>query len=40
MSEAHRARAARNSRITAAVLWGIVALFFFGIIVKYLFLVR
>jgi hypothetical protein len=40
MNEAHRARAARNSRITAAVLWGVVALFFFGIMAKYLFLVR
>ena len=37
MSETHRGRAARNSRVTAAVLWGIVALFFFGIVAKYLF---
>lgn len=40
MSDAHRSRAERNSRITAAVLWAIVALFFFGIMAKYLFLVR
>jgi hypothetical protein len=38
--EADRARIVRNNRITAAVLWGIVALFFFGIMVKYLFLAR
>jgi len=35
-----RERVARNNRITAAVLWGIVAVFFFGIMVKYLFLTR
>ncbi len=40
MNESHRARVVRNNRITAAVLWGIVALFFFGIMAKYLFLVR
>ncbi len=38
--DAHRSRAARNSRITAAVLWGIVALFFFAIMAKYMFLAR
>jgi hypothetical protein len=38
--EDDRARIARNNRITATVLWGIVALFFFGIMVKYLFLAR
>jgi len=40
MTEAHRTRAARNSRITAVVLWGVVALFFFGIMAKYVFVVR
>jgi hypothetical protein len=38
--ESDRARIARNNRITATILWGIVALFFFGIVVKYLFLAR
>jgi len=40
IDDTHRERAARNSRVTAAVLWGIVALFFFAIIVKYMFLTR
>jgi|AP12_2_1047962.scaffolds.fasta_scaffold36430_2 hypothetical protein len=35
-----RERIERNNRITAAVLWGIVALFFFAIMAKYLFLTR
>ena len=35
-----RERVARNNRITAAVLWGIVAVFFFGIMLKYVFLAR
>jgi hypothetical protein len=39
-SRTREERVARNNRITAAVLWGIVALFFFGIMVKYLFLTR
>jgi hypothetical protein len=39
-TEADRARIARNNRITATVLWGIVGLFFFGIMVKFLFLAR
>ena len=30
----------RNNRITAAVLWGIVALFFLAIMAKYFFLNR
>jgi hypothetical protein len=36
----HRERTVRNNRITAALLWGIVAVFFFGIIAKYLFLTQ
>ncbi len=40
MSETDRSRAVRDNRITAAVLWGIVALFFFAIVAKYLFLTR
>jgi len=35
-----RERITRNNRITAAVLWGIVAIFFFAIMLKYLFLAR
>jgi type VI protein secretion system component VasF len=35
-----RERITRNNRITAAVLWGIVALFFFAIMAKYVFLAR
>jgi hypothetical protein len=35
-----RERVTRNNRITAAVLWGIVALFFFAIMAKYLFLTQ
>jgi hypothetical protein len=35
-----RARIARNNRITAAILWVIVAIFFFGIIAKFLLLAR
>lgn len=30
----------RNKRITAVVLWAIVALFFFGVMVKYYWLNR
>jgi len=37
---ARRERITRNNRITAAVLWGIVALFFFAIMAKYFFLNR
>lgn len=40
MSQTVRSRAVRDNRITAAVLWGIVALFFFGIMAKYLFLTQ
>ncbi|MCZ7566898.1 MAG: hypothetical protein M5U08_26320 [Burkholderiales bacterium] len=40
MNDARRERQTRNSRLTAAVLWAIVALFFLGIVAKYLFLVR
>jgi len=40
VTEARRERQARNSRLTAAVLWTIVALFFFGIMAKYLFVIR
>jgi hypothetical protein len=36
----HRDHAVRNNRVTAVVLWGIVALFFCGIIAKYLFLTQ
>ena len=35
--ETHRERITRNNRITAAVLWAIVALFFLSIMAKYLF---
>ena len=35
-----RERIMRNNRITAAVLWGIVVLFFFAIMAKYLFLTK
>ena len=40
MIDAHRERNARNSRITAAVLWAMVALFFLAIVAKYFFLTR
>jgi hypothetical protein len=39
-STPQRERIERNNRITAAVLWGIVALFFFGIMAKYVFLTQ
>jgi hypothetical protein len=40
VNDAHSERSARNSRVTAAVLWAVVALFFFAIVAKYFFLNR